>query len=87
MFSKWHNLKKVNPAFDPFIPIIMLEEHFPFSGQSHLLKSMVVFKTVYELLDALLSQWVVSKTQDHQTLVGGQCLGQAATPSIVNVVH
>ena len=54
--------------------------------QAHLLNCVVMLETGYQLLDALLTQWVVSEVQLQKMLVHAQCLGQTATPYIANVV-
>ena len=41
--------------------------------------------TVYQLLDALLSQWIAQEVQHLQALVIARCLGHTATPSVGDV--
>ena len=77
---------KGNSASGLLVANTMLGEFLPFIWQFHLLKGMVMLETVYQLLDAVPSQWVVTEVQHQKTLVHKQCFGQIATPSIVNVV-
>ena len=56
-------------------------------GQPNLPKSVVMLQTVYQLLDAVVSQWVVVEGQLNQTLVHAEHPGQTATPSIADIVE
>ena len=80
-----YDVSERNPVFDCNILNTMFAKTLLKVWQVHLL-NCVMLETGYQMLDALLTQWVASEVQLQKMLVYAQCLGQTATPSIANVV-